>query len=72
MRFGKQILEEIVSEKGGVGAVAGSLLVPPDTELVSGAADDVRLAIAVEIIGEHVGARLAEVGGVKFPGFLAR
>ena len=61
-----------MSEKGGVGAIAGSLLVPPDTELVGRAADDVRLTVAVEIIGEHVGARLAEVGGVKFPRFLAR
>ena len=72
VRFGKHVLEEVMSKEGGIGTVAGPLLMPPDTKLVSGTADDVRLAVAVQVISEHIGACLAEVGGMKFPGLFGR
>src|SRR5207244_1655707 len=34
---------------------------------VCGAADDVGLAVAVHIDGKHIGAGLAEIGGMEFP-----
>ena len=47
------------------------LLVPPDAFAVGGGADDVVVAVAVEVIDVHLGLRLAEGGGVEGPGVVA-
>src|SRR5216683_2628980 len=58
-------------EEGRIASVARSLLVPPNAELVSRAANDVGMAIAVHVISKHVGASLAQLGGMKLPRFIA-
>src|SRR5262249_48834834 len=46
-----------------------SLLIPPHAVPVRRTAEDIRPTVAVHIVSEHVGAGLAEVGGVKSPWF---
>ena len=55
-----------------VAVLARLLDVGPDAELVGRAAEDVGLAVAVEVVGEHVGAGVAEVGRVERPRLVGR
>src|SRR5438309_1219946 len=55
-------------EKTRLAAVAWALLVPPDAVIVCRAADHVRLAVAVHVVGEHIGASVAEVCRMESPG----
>src|SRR6266508_90700 len=51
--------------------LAGSLAIAPDAELMSGTADDIGLAVTVEIVGIHVGAVGTEIGGMEPPRLVA-
>src|SRR5206468_1419605 len=71
VRLRQQLREELVPQERGMFAGTGPLLMPPDAVEMRRAAEDIRLAVAVHVVGEHVGARIAQVSWVELPGRLA-
>src|SRR5262249_41427826 len=58
MRLRYQLGEQVLLEELRVAVLGRLLLVPPDAVGVRGTADDVRLAVAVDVVGEHAGPAL--------------
>ncbi len=67
----EELREQILLQKRGVATILIWLLdVRPDSVTVRGAAEHIVITVTIEIIGKHVGAGIAQVGPVKFPGFV--
>src|SRR5262249_54558598 len=66
VRLPDQLLEEVACHELRL-TLAADLLVPPDAVLVGRAADDVRDAVAVHVIGVHVGAGRPQGRRVELP-----